>query len=74
MSAVTGSWDASEVIRELDRVQIQKASLACPLLVWRSHFVPRALIARKRLRFLSMLMWLGSVETGLYWIIWNFEE
>lgn len=74
MSAVTGSWDASEVIRELDRVQIQKASLACPLLVWRSHFVPRALIARKRLRILSMLMWLGSVETGLYWIIWNFEE
>lgn len=71
---MTGSWDAYEVIRELDRVQIQKASLACPLLVWRSHFVPRAPIARKRLRILSMLMWLGSVETGLYWIIWDFEE
>lgn len=71
---MTGSWDAYEAIRELDRVQIQKASLACPLLAWRLHFVPRALIARKRLRVLSMMMWLGSVETGLYWIIWDFEE
>lgn len=71
---MTGSWDAYEAIRELDRVQIQKASLACPLLAWRLHFVPRAPIARKRLRILSMLMWLGSVETGLYWIIWDFEE
>lgn len=65
MSAVTGSWDAYREIRELDRVQIQKASLACPLLVWGSHFVPKALIVRKRLRILSMMMRLESVETGL---------